>query len=69
MLVLATNASAQVGEVAMEGLEIIRRNGCIGRKSNDEMYFTLSLYMSYTGHFKTELQGGKFVTFDRYTFN
>ncbi|XP_035712395.1 uncharacterized protein LOC118437475 [Folsomia candida] len=65
MLLLATNASAQVGEEAMEGLEIIRRNGCIGHKSIKEMYFTLSLYMSYTGHFETALTAGKFVTFDR----
>ncbi len=45
----------------MEGLEIIRRNGCLGRKSADEMYFTLSLYMSYTGHYETAMVNNKCI--------
>jgi len=65
MLYLVSTLSAQVGEVAMDGLEIIRRKGFLGRKSIDEIYFTMSLYFSYTGHFQTALTGGRYVTFDR----
>jgi hypothetical protein len=65
MLFLASTSAAEVGEVAMDGLEIIRRKGFLGRKSNDEMYFTMSLYLSYTGHFETALTGGRYVVFDR----
>ena len=36
MLFVSSTAAAEVGETAMEGLEIIRRKGFIGRKTNQE---------------------------------
>jgi len=53
MMFLTSTAAAEVGEHAMNGLEIIRQKGNLDHKSHDEMYFMLSLYYSFAGHFST----------------
>ncbi|XP_035705459.1 uncharacterized protein LOC118434915 isoform X1 [Folsomia candida] len=58
ILVVVSLAAAEVGEVAMDGLAVLRQRGMMGSMSDDELYFIMSMYTSYTGHFETALSGG-----------
>jgi len=54
----AAKSAADVADEAMAGLEVIRRKTMLGRKSDDELYFMLSMFSSYTAYKKLELAGG-----------
>lgn len=65
---LVSTGAAEVGEASANGLEIIRRQGIMGHRSDSEMHFMISLYMSYTGHFDTALSGGGYFILDKQFF-
>ncbi|CAL8106901.1 unnamed protein product [Orchesella dallaii] len=58
LMLSAAKSAADVAEEAMAGLEVIRRKTMLGRKSDDELYFMLSMFSSYTAYKKMELTGG-----------
>lgn len=58
---LVMTGAAQVSETFAYGLEVIRRQGILGPRSDPEKHFMISLYMSYTGHFDTALTEGGFI--------
>ncbi|CAG7728984.1 unnamed protein product [Allacma fusca] len=61
----ASISASEVAERSLEGLEIIRRKGILGRRSDEELYFVMSLYMSYTGHFDIGINASKMFTFNK----
>jgi hypothetical protein len=60
MLIMVLRKTAGVGEEAMAGLEIIRRKTMLGRKADEELYFMLSMFCSYTSDNPIALRGGGF---------
>ncbi len=48
----------EVGEEAMGGFEILRRRTVIGRRTNEELYFLLTMFASYTAYKRIELSAG-----------
>ncbi|CAG7731070.1 unnamed protein product [Allacma fusca] len=60
MLIMALRITSSVGEEAMAGLEIIRRKTMLGRKADEELYFMLSMFSSYTSDNPIALCGGGF---------
>ena len=49
-----------MADEAKAGLEVIRRKCLIGRRSDEELYFVLSLYSSYSSYEEIEMTGGSF---------
>ncbi|ODN01246.1 Gustatory receptor for bitter taste 66a [Orchesella cincta] len=58
-------AGTSVSEEASEGLEIVRRKGLMGPKTDEELYFVLSLYVSFCGHYDTAISAARFFSFDK----
>ncbi|CAG7734861.1 unnamed protein product [Allacma fusca] len=56
ILIVILSEAGKISAVAKEGLEVIRRKTMMGRKSNQELWFTLSMYFSYTSQTQLSLQ-------------
>jgi hypothetical protein len=63
-----TMSPAEINDEALEGLEVIRRRGFMGKKSDEELYFILSMYVSYTGHYEIAVVCGNYFTMDKTLF-
>ncbi|CAG7829220.1 unnamed protein product [Allacma fusca] len=68
LLYHVTMAPAEINDEALEGFEVIRRRGFMGKKSDDELYFILSMYVSYTGHYEIAVVCGNYFTMDKSLF-
>ncbi|ODN01126.1 hypothetical protein Ocin01_05567 [Orchesella cincta] len=58
LIFVASKAAAEVAEEALGGLEIIRRKTLLGRQTDEELYFMLSMFNSFTSYRRIELSGG-----------
>lgn len=58
IMTIAAKSAADVAEEAMAGLEVIRRKTMLGRKTDEELYFMLSMFSSYTAYKKMEISAG-----------
>lgn len=58
LMLRAAKCAADVAEEAMAGLEVIRRKTMLGRKTDEELYFMLSMFSSYTAYKKMEISAG-----------
>lgn len=54
---IAAVVAAEVGEAASEGMDIIRRKPMVGRRQDDDLLFTLSMYASFNSHNPLEFNG------------
>lgn len=65
ILIIVSKAAAEVGEEALAGLEVIRRKTMLGRRTDEELYFALSMFSSYTAYKKLQLCGGGYFYLDK----
>lgn len=65
ILFFVLEAAAEVGDEATAGLEVIRRRTMLGKRSDEELYFTVSMFSSYTCYKLVRLRGGGFFYFDK----
>ncbi len=65
IMYVAAKSAADVAEESMAGLEVIRRKTMLGRKTDEELYFMLSMFSSYTAYKKMEISTGGYYSMSK----
>lgn len=58
LMFTAAKSAAHVAEEAKAGLEVLRRKTMLERKTDEELFFMLSMFSSYTAYKKMEINCG-----------
>lgn len=65
LLYCAGSCAADVSEEAEAGMEVIRRKGIIGRKTDQELEFLFSITFSFTAYKKMEISGAGYLYYNK----
>lgn len=65
VLFAAGRAAAKVAEEAEAGMEVIRRKGLIGRRTDQELEFLYSMRFSFESYKKLEISGAGYISYNR----